>query len=229
MAVCDFTDFATNRLDRLATQYRESTNLRSLVEIVLNPVEEVGQAMCDTPDAFDIDTATGVQLTALGSLLGWTRTQCQGARRPAFGFDCGLTCTNDTSNIGGFCDAWNCADGDWYEDSYTFTDDDLYRRTLRAVIYRNARRYSRASLTAAAQALFDDTNAGIFKEEPGNVHIHSGRPLTGDELSIPHLLARTLPVPPGIRAHIWSTDGLPFGFGTGWGEFCTGSIAAYAG
>jgi hypothetical protein len=221
LTLCSFSTFTEERLDRLATQYRESTNFRALVETYVKQIETAGRAACGiTP--LDIDTATGDQLTIIGKLLGWPRVNCNGPTEPVFGFDCG--CDPSGLTIGGFCDSnWLCDDAPPRRGSYEFTDDEEYRRFLLAIRYRHRRDYTRDSLAAAARALFGG-NAGVLDSQIGNPSVFTGRALTSTERTIGHLFAQVLPVAPGLRLRIYETTGAPFGFGAGWGGFCTGDF-----
>ena len=124
--LCDLTDFTVNRIDKIATQYRESDNLVTLIETYIDPLVSFGTALCEIGD-IDIDTAVGDQLTIIGKILGWPRINCNGPTEPVFGFDCG--CDPSGLTIGGFCDSdWFSRDCPPRRNTYEFTDDDEYRR-----------------------------------------------------------------------------------------------------
>lgn len=213
------------RIDRIATQYRESPNLLGLIRNYLWQTAEAADIACRMLDYFDIDTAVGDQLTILGKALGWPRCHCRGQRRPVFGFACVDDCGPPVVPIGGFCEAeWDCGDGPDYVE-FCFTDDELYRGFLKARIVTLTGDYTRAGITAGARAVFGE-DAVIYLERPGTVAIATGRLLTDIEISIAHLYQQALPVAPGIRLEIWHGDGPPFGFGDGWGGFCDGFFPA---
>lgn len=220
---CDLTDFWERRRHYVATQYRESPNLLAFLEIYTKQVQQVGEALCGIE--FDIDTSTGASLTIIGKVLGWPREHCSGVRKKTFGF-CPDHCTARTYNTGGFCDDWVC-DGNPFnmtEGQYTFTDDELYRRFLKAMVIRNDNDFRRPSINEALKLLFGD-DAGIMRESSAHVDVFTGRLLTDEEYEVAHLYQSVLPVAPGITVSLYETqNGAPFGFGTGWGEFCTSTF-----
>jgi hypothetical protein len=214
-------------LDRVLTQYRESPRLLAMVAAGLERLAEVHGALCPLPDFFDIDTAIGDQLTIIGKWLGWPRTHCRGARAAVFGFespDCDPCDTADGPIIGGFCHShWDgCPSTDYMP--YTFIDDALYRRFLKARVVQLYGDYRRATLTHAVRLLFDADDAAIVREWPGVVQISLGRPFEPGERQILHLYPEVLPVALGVRLEIrgLGAPGPVFGFGAGWGELCDG-------
>lgn len=211
------------RIDKIATQYRESPKLLGLIRNYLRQTAEAADVACRLIEYFDIDTAVGDQLTILGKALGWPRCHCRGQRRPVFGFECEDECGPPTVPIRGFCEAdWDCGDGPDYVE-FCFTDDELYRGFLKARIVTLTGDYTRSGLTAAAREVFGE-NAAIYDERPGVVSIATGRLLTNTEIAIAHLYEQVLPIAPGIRLAIWHGDGPAFGFGEGWGGFCDGAF-----
>lgn len=84
----DPSEMVETRIDRVLTQYRESPNLLFLIRTYLRSVADLHSAVCDLPNLFDIETATGDALTLLGKRLGWPRDHCVCDTSPVFGFDC---------------------------------------------------------------------------------------------------------------------------------------------
>lgn len=211
------------RINRVLTQYRESPHLLAMLRAYIDQVRQAAVSADEMLDFFDIDTAVGDQLTILGKALGWPRTHCAGQRRPVFGFECEDDCGIPLQPIGGFCEAeWDCDGAPDYVE-FTFTDDELYRRFLKARIVTLTGDFTRSGITAAARVAFGDL-AVIYVDEPGTVGIATGRLLSNIEISIVHLYRQVMPVAPGIELEIWHGDGPPFGFGAGWGGFCDGSF-----
>ncbi|HEY8356692.1 MAG TPA: DUF2612 domain-containing protein [Ramlibacter sp.] len=218
----DIDALVESKIDRVATQYRESPKLLGLIRAYLRPAAEAYDALCETLDKFDIDNAVGDQLTILGKALGWPRTHCKGQKRPVFGFSCeGFDeCSIPVRPVAGFCFAeWNCDGPDFVE--FTFRDDELYRGFLKARVVTLLGDYTRKGLTEAARAMFGQ-DAVIYRERPAVVSVATGRLMTNVEISIVHLYAQVLPVAPGLRLELWHSKGRPFGFGAGWGGFCSG-------
>lgn len=81
-------DLTEPRIDRVLTQYRESPNLLFMLRTYLDKIAESHLRICDLPERFDLDTATGDQLTLLGKRMGFPRTHCVCDTEPVFGFDC---------------------------------------------------------------------------------------------------------------------------------------------
>lgn len=138
--------------------------------------------------------------------------------------DCSPCAVANGPVIGGFC--WGTWDGCPSSEfsATTLTDDDLYRRFLKARRAQIRGDYSRPVLLAAARALFADDDLIILRERPGTVTLLLGRAFAGAERQMLHLYAEVLPVAPGVALDILSRpdDGPVFGFGDGWGGFCTG-------
>lgn len=57
-------------LDRLATEYSDSTNLHNLLRVLLQEADTLEQVICDVIDKRWLDTATGINLDILGSIVG---------------------------------------------------------------------------------------------------------------------------------------------------------------
>lgn len=227
MAVCDFTTFTKDRMEKIATQYRESTNLLHLIKGEVIEAKTAGEITCRIPDFFDIDTAVGDQLTKIGKWVGWPREHCQGKRLPVFGFVCPPNvCIGRGHVISGFCTGnWDCNDNPAFG-SFEFTDDDMYRRFLKAKVISNDKAYRREDMIEALEAMFG-SNAMIFNETPGEMKIATGRLLTDEEVSIAHLFEQVLPVAPGVNLSVWETSKAVFGFGAGWGGFCSGDFPSF--
>lgn len=211
------------RIDRVWTQYRESEKLLAMMRAYLGQIAEVNLETCATIGHFELDTAVGDQLTIIGNALGWPRCHCRGQRRPVFGFECTDECGPPTVPIGGFCEAeWDCGNGPDYVE-FCFTDDDLYRGFVKARRWAVAGDYTHHGITMAARDVFGP-NAVIYDDGEGVIEIAASRLLTNTEISIAHLYEQCLPIPPGVRLEINHSNGIPFGFGEGWGGFCDGAF-----
>jgi len=224
MALCDTSDFVTKRAGLVRTQYRESTNLRWMINRLLTDVQEGADGLCSILNAFDLDTATGHQLTLIGRWMGWPRDHCTGRKLPVFGFACtGGECSGRGYIVEGFCETgdfvhWGCGVAP-SRGEYAFTDDELYRAFLKALVYKHRSDFTRQALHDAAAELFGSA-VTIRDVEPGVVAVHTGRLLTDDEMEITHLYEQVLPVAPGVEFRLYESDSAPFGFGDGWGGFC---------
>lgn len=214
------------RIDKVLTQYRESPKLLAVMRTYLRQVEQIVQSVCDLPSFFDIDTATGDQLTLLGKRLGWPRCHCVCQVSPVFGFEC--LGVNQPYPIAGFCDGnatWvDC--GTFGTSEICISDDELYRKFLKVRRYQILPRYDILSLEEAIRIFWGEQAMILDANSIGEVTIGIGRELTVQEEQVLQLYPRVLPVAPGIRA-LFHFDRLTvFGFGTGWGGFCEDSTAA---
>ena len=219
MDICpDKAELVEPRIDRVLTQYRESPKLLHVMRTYLNQVADVAIATCSIPSFFDLDTAVGDQLTLLGKRMGFPRCHCVCNIQPVMGFECeGF----DQYQIVGFCDE----NGSWVDcgpfgtSDICITDDETYRRFLKARRYQMMALFDLASLTAAVRHLFGD-QADVLSANNGRVVVAPGRDLTEGEIALIQIYPRVLPVAPGIRVrfHFGPLD--VFGFGEGWGGFC---------
>jgi len=75
------------RIDRIATQYRESPNLIALMRSYMEEFGLAAEAMVEIASAFDLETKGGDQLTIIGKWLGWPRHHPNGQLATFFGFD----------------------------------------------------------------------------------------------------------------------------------------------
>lgn len=133
-----------------------------------------------------------------------------------------------TYSVAGFCEGafFACPDGTAFEE-HTFSDDDTYRRWLKArrrqINASLSLKYTRQELETAAGEIFGAT-AKLVKEKPGIVTVCLERLFTEAELRLLELASLVLPVPPGIAVEWAHSDGTAFGFGEGWGETCSSSF-----
>jgi len=214
-------DMTEKRVGMVATQYRESENFLQIARHALDPLTVIKDAL-EASTVMDIDVVEGDQLTIIGKVLGWPRTACVGVRQRTFGFTCDDDCRTD---IGGFCTYWFCADhtsSSILTGEFTFDDDELYRRFLKSLVVKYDNDFRRSALYDALRELFGD-DAGILRDGDGRVDIFTGRKLTDQEFAIAHIFDQVLPIALGVSVGIYETpNGPPFGFGDGWGGFCSG-------
>lgn len=212
-------DLVEQRIDRVLTQYRESPKLLHVMRVYLGQIADAAIIGCAIPTFFDIETAIGDQLTLIGKRMGFPRCHCVCNIQPVFGFECeGF---DDGYQIVGFCDengSWaDC--GPFGTSDTCITDDETYRRFLKARRYQMMALFDIASLTTAVQHLFGE-QASVLAAEAGRVVIAPGRDLTEGEIALLQIYPRVLPVAPGIRARFHFGPIRVFGFGEGWGGFC---------
>lgn len=209
-------------INKLATQYREATKFQGYIRAVLGEVENAIRATCAIPTFFDLDTATGDQLTLLGKRLGWPRCHCVCDVAPVFGFDCGPNPLN--LQIVGFCEGGTWANCDEVgQGQICLDDDEVYRGFLRARRYQMLGLYDIASLQTALRHVWGPT-ANVANTTVGKVVLSPGRVLTPIEVTQLPLVVRIMPIALGVKATVFLGGGNPiFGFGEGWGGFCEGA------
>ena len=211
------TEMVEERINRVLTQYRESPKLLHVLRTYLGAVAALHSEVCDLPDRFDINTATGDQLTLLGKRMGWPRCHCVCDIEPVFGFECPEEIS--LRQINGFCDSsgsWvNCETG---LSEICILDDEIYRRFLMVRAYQMTNQYDLTSLELCLRIFFGDT-ARLLHAADGRVVVAPGRDLTQAEINLLQLFPRVLPLALGIRATFHFGETRVFGFGQGWGGF----------
>lgn len=214
------------RIDRVLTQYRESPKLLHVLRTYMSQVVDISQAICDLPTRFNLDTATGDQLTLLGKRLGWPRCHCICSIAPVFGFACEGEV--NLRPIVGFCDpnsSWeNCDDG---VSDICLNDDETYRKFLKVRRYQFLNLYDLTSLEESLRIFFG-ANAAVMYAGQGRVVVTPGRDLTQGEINLLQLYPRVLPTALGIRVTFHFGPRRVFGFGEGWGGFAEDDLDATA-
>lgn len=205
---------------RVVTQYREAYKFLALVGAYLAHIEDAARAACAVPSAFDLDTASGDQLTIIGKWLGLPREHCVCDVPPVFGFACGEFA--DNPNIKGFC-----ADGDvsWasctdFETStLVIRDDEIYRTLLKVRCYQYLALFDRDSLTTCIQLVWG-SGAFIAGEGLRWVALGTGKALSVEEQRLLPVVLRVMPIAPGVRIKMSYATVPMFGFGEGYQGFC---------
>ena len=218
MTYFDQETFVEDGVNLVLTQYRESPKLLHLIRTYLRAALQATDAICTLPDFFNLDTATGDQLTIIGKWMGFPRCHCVCDIQPVFGFSCGQT--DIISPVVGFCEeaTWQGCDTPGISE-ICINDDELYRGLLIARSYQMQSRYSIADLTTALQAIFGLT-ARVLDAGHGRVVLAPFRALTEAETAILQVIPRALPIAPGISSRWHFGTFAVFGFGEGWGGFC---------
>ena len=215
------TELVDERLSRVLTQYRESPKLLHVLRTYLGAVAALHLKVCDLPDLFEIERASGDQLTLLGKRLGWPRCHCVCDIQPVFGFECPAEVTlRPVVGFGGDCDpqasnsTWTvCSSG---LSELCLVDDDLYRSFLRVRRYQFMRMYDLGSLETCLREFFG-TSATVLYHGQGRVVVAPGRDLTYGEVLMLQLYPRVLPVALGVQVRFHFGELRVFGFGDGWG------------
>lgn len=215
MELCvDQSTYREVRLDKVLTQYRESSNLLGMIGDALDQLHETYDSICDLPADFDILTATEAQLTLVGHRMGWPREHCVCELPPLFGFNC-----DGAVGYKGLCEdaVWlACAEG--MSSDVAILDDDLYRAQIMSRAYQLLGYYEEDSLKEAAHLIWGEDTHIIPRL--GGVIVWIARSLTTEEARLLPVNFRVLPIAPGITPYYFTGSDPVFGFGQGWGGLC---------
>jgi hypothetical protein len=212
-------EFVEEGVDRVKTALREAPKFLIMLRSWLGQLWDAQNAACGIPAMFDIETATGEQLTIIGKWLGFPRCHCVCSVQPVFGFACDVALPGSRPIVG-FCEGgvWlDCATDGISE--ICITDDEVYRSLLFSRIYQMEKRYSEDDLNAALQAIFG-SQARVMASGHGQVVLAPLRDLTDLETAILQVIPRVLPIAPGVVTRWHFGDFAVAGFGDGWGGFC---------
>lgn len=206
-------------LGRLTTPYREAERFVSYVRAVLQQVETAINATRAIPDAFDIDTAVGEQLTFIGKRLGFPRCHCVCDATPVYG----VMCSGGTPGppIAGMCEDANFRGCGGVSD-YCFGDDEAYRAHLVARRYQFLGLYDLKSLGESLRAVWG-SSAWVPEARSGRVVVAPGKDLSAAELRRFSVTLRVLPIAPTMEIAVHYGPAPVAGIGTGWGGMC-GSV-----
>lgn len=223
MTACpDIGQIVEAEIDRVATQYRESTKLLALMRAYLGQVEDVVRVVCSIPSFFDLDTAVGDQLTLLGKRLGFPRCHCGCVMPPVIGFACEGAYEGPYTLVGA-CEGGSLLScRETGSSTICIDDDEQYRAILKARRYQMIGLYDIDSLNAAAQTVWGPA-ASAHNQGGGVVVVAPGRALSADETLLRSIVFRALPIAPGVKAMTSDAAGPIVGFGDGWGGACDGS------
>ena len=115
------------------------------LKLLLQPIVDQQAFLASLPDAFDLDTAIGVQLDAVGAWAGVSREIPVPVLNPWFSWD--------TANKGWGQGYWK---GPYEGSALSALDDDTFRRLIRAKILANNSDGTVSSLQAIVTAYFGD-------------------------------------------------------------------------
>ncbi len=132
-------------LAKVPPEHATDGNFMAELSAVLQPFVDAQAFLASIPAAFDLDTAIGVQLDAVGAWAGVSRKIPIPVNNPWFALD--------TAGRG--------ADQGWWKGEYdgaalTSLDDETYRRLIRARIIANNADGTLASVQAALAEFFGD-------------------------------------------------------------------------
>lgn len=179
MASIDHEELA---ISRLATQFRESTNLISYIRTLLLEANTLEEVFCDLLEKRWIDTAEGVQLDILGSIVGQSREFIDAEIFDYFGF----FDNPQAQSFGTLEDVGVGGRFRFVEEPTTgirqLTDDE-YRKFIRARISRNSTSSTPEDIIEQIRFIFDSPLV-LFVDGNTRYEVSIGRILTLNEKSI---------------------------------------------
>jgi len=168
---------------RLATQYRDSLKLIAYIKALLYEADSLESVLRDLLEKRWIETATGVSLDILGSIVGQTREFIDAEIFEYFGFDDNPIAqsfgTLSDVGVGGRFRAV----GESTEGIRLLTDDE-YRVFIKARIVRNSTSSTPEEIIAQLRFLFDSPVILIREALEASYEISIGRRLSLNDKSI---------------------------------------------
>ena len=130
-------DHNTLAESRLATQFKESVNLIAYINSLLIEANTLEDVFCDLLEQRWIDTASGINLDILGSIVGQTRSMIDSSDIDYFGFNNYVLSNpfssyNDVSLGGSLISIFTPETG------FRSLNDEEYRLFIKSRIYRNS-------------------------------------------------------------------------------------------
>jgi len=169
-------------ISRLATQFRESTNLINYIRALLVESDTLEQVFCDLLEKRWIDTAEGVQLDILGSIVGQTREFVDAEIFEYFGF----FDNPQSQSFGDLTDPGIGGRWRFIDEPITgirqLTDDE-YRKFIRARITRNSTKSTPEDIIGQLGFIFESPLV-LFVDGDTMYEVSIGRILTLNEKSI---------------------------------------------
>lgn len=177
----DIIDHEALAISRLATEFRESTNLIAYIKTLLIEADTLEQVFQDILDKRWIDTAEGVNLDIVGVIVGQPRVLVDATLLFYFGFDPAAAAesfgsVNDPS-VGGRFRAVN----EPITGNRELTDDE-YRVFIRARVIKNSVIPTVNSLTSFFKFLFEVDQVIIVDIQTMQYSVQIGRILTENEI-----------------------------------------------
>ncbi len=176
-------DHKSLAVSRLATQYRDSVKLIDYIKALLYEADDLEQVFRDILEKRWIDTATGINLDILGSIVGQGREFIDAEIFEYFGFADNPIAQSFGSildpGLGGrFISVGESSTG------IRLLSDDEYRVFIKARIVRNATSSTPEEIITQLRYLFDSPLVLIVEGLEASYEISIGRRLTLNEKSI---------------------------------------------
>lgn len=194
---------ANNDYPGLVTSQHQQPRFTALVAVLTQPLVDAQTLLASLPAAFDVDTAVGVQLDAVGLWVGITRV----LRMPL----AGVYFTWGVSGVG-----WS--EGVWKgpydpESGLTSLPDDVFRRLIKARIAANAWNGSIPGAYDVWESAFADTGSIIMIQDNQDMSMVVGiAGMRPDAVTQALLMGNYIPLKPeGVRVSWYAVtqDGGP--------------------
>lgn len=189
-------DHQSLAVSRLATQFREATNLINYVRSQLKEANDLEQVFQDLLNKRWLDTAEGVQLDILGELVGLKRNTVADSAFPFFGFK-GVIRAGTFDSTSGEVTAENFRSRSDVQYTFALINDATYVKLLKATIIKNHTDSTIEDVINAVQTGFDNTSLTIT-ESDAEFTITWDRVLTDSE-KLFIATSRLVPKPAGVR------------------------------
>lgn len=214
-------DHKSLAISRLATQFKESTNLINYIRALLLEANNLEEVFCDLLEKRWIDTAEGVNLDILGSIVGQSREFIDAEIFDYFGF-------SDNPQAQSFGSVVDSSLGGRFKfvDEVTTgirqLSDDEYRLFIKARISRNRTSSTPEDIIAQIRYIFNSPLV-LFVDGDTKYEISIGRKLGLNEKSI-LLDTNIVPKTAGVQAsyvtefdsnNFFGFQGLPNSLGLG--------------
>jgi len=214
-------DHKSLAISRLATQFKESTNLINYIRALLLEANNLEEVFCDLLEKRWIDTAEGVNLDILGSIVGQSREFIDAEIFDYFGF----ADNPQAQSFGSVVDASLGGRFKFVDEITTgirqLTDDE-YRLFIKARISRNRTSSTPEDIISQIRYIFDSPLV-LFIDGDTKYEISIGRKLGLNEKSI-LLDTNIVPKTAGVQAsyvtefdsnNFFGFQGLPNSLGLG--------------
>lgn len=214
-------DHKSLAISRLATQFKESTNLISYIRALLLEANNLEGVFCDLLEKRWIDTAEGINLDILGSIVGQSREFIDAEIFDYFGF----ADNPQAQSFGSVVDASLGGRFKFVDEVTTGIrqlSDDEYRLFIKARISRNRTSSTPENIIAQIRYIFDSPLV-LFVDGDTKYEISIGRKLGLNEKSI-LLDTNIVPKTAGVQAsyvtefdsnNFFGFQGLPNSLGLG--------------
>lgn len=212
--MADIQDIVDYYVDLLIIQYNDKPKARAHIDLIVREMLSSG-ILFDIQDAFNLETAIGVQLDILGKYIGVNRFyEDTDLSNDYFGFADAYDIGGTSSNIIGFDDAFDPdKEGDFLDAFQVISkefrlNDDSYRFLLKLKIAQNYSNHSTKSISESMALFFGDEI--VFKDNY-NMTITYFIKDVSSALVKAALIKKVFPKPMGVRLEAINGIGF-FGF-----------------